>query len=47
MREAEFRRDTAETRVRARVALDGTGRRDCRTGIGFFDTCSTSSRGIR
>ncbi|MBA3324032.1 MAG: imidazoleglycerol-phosphate dehydratase HisB [Rhodobacteraceae bacterium] len=37
MREAEFRRDTAETRVRARVALDGTGRRDCRTGIGFFD----------
>jgi imidazoleglycerol-phosphate dehydratase len=37
MREAEFRRDTAETKVRVRVALDGTGRRACRTGVGFFD----------
>jgi imidazoleglycerol-phosphate dehydratase len=37
MREAEHRRETAETRVRVRLALDGTGRRDCRTGVGFFD----------
>lgn len=37
MREAEIRRDTAETAIRVRVALDGTGQRDCRTGVGFFD----------
>lgn len=37
MREAEFRRDTAETAIRVRVNLDGTGRRDCRTGVGFLD----------
>ncbi|MBP7001149.1 imidazoleglycerol-phosphate dehydratase HisB [Amaricoccus sp.] len=37
MREAEFRRDTAETAIRVRVDLDGTGRRDIRTGVGFLD----------
>jgi imidazoleglycerol-phosphate dehydratase len=37
MREAEFTRDTAETAIRVRVSLDGTGRHDCRTGVGFFD----------
>jgi len=37
MREAEFRRDTAETAIRVRVALDGTGRRANHTGVGFFD----------
>ncbi len=37
MREAEFRRDTAETAIRVRVGLDGTGRRRIATGIGFFD----------
>ncbi|MBP7243422.1 imidazoleglycerol-phosphate dehydratase HisB [Amaricoccus sp.] len=37
MREAEFRRDTAETAIRVRVNLDGTGRREIATGIGFFD----------
>ena len=37
MREAEFRRDTAETTIRVRVALDGTGRHANRTGVGFFD----------
>jgi imidazoleglycerol-phosphate dehydratase len=37
MREAEFRRDTKETAVRARVALDGSGAAQVRTGVGFFD----------
>ena len=36
-RTAEVERETRETRVRVRVALDGTGRHDVRTGIGFFD----------
>lgn len=37
MREAEIRRDTSETTIRVRVALDGTGRSAVRTGVGFFD----------
>ena len=37
MREAEFRRETKETAIRVRVALDGTGRHACRTGVGFLD----------
>jgi imidazoleglycerol-phosphate dehydratase len=37
MREAEIRRDTAETAIRVRMALDGTGRHANRTGVGFFD----------
>jgi imidazoleglycerol-phosphate dehydratase len=34
---AEVRRDTAETRIRVRVDLDGTGMAKLATGIGFFD----------
>ncbi len=34
---AEVTRDTSETKVRARVNLDGTGASDIRTGIGFLD----------
>jgi imidazoleglycerol-phosphate dehydratase len=37
MRKAEIGRRTAETEIRVALDLDGTGRRDCRTGIGFFD----------
>lgn len=37
MRQAEVTRSTAETAIRVRVALDGTGRRANRTGVGFFD----------
>ncbi len=37
MRQAEISRSTAETNVRVRVDLDGTGRISCRTGVGFFD----------
>ncbi len=36
-RVGEAQRETKETRVRVRLALDGTGRPDIKTGIGFFD----------
>jgi imidazoleglycerol-phosphate dehydratase len=37
MRQARISRETAETRIDVEVTLDGTGRYDCRTGVGFFD----------
>ena len=37
MRKAKIHRKTAETDVAVAVALDGTGRYDCQTGVGFFD----------
>ncbi|WP_375689640.1 imidazoleglycerol-phosphate dehydratase HisB [Pseudooceanicola sp. LIPI14-2-Ac024] len=37
MRKAEITRRTAETDITVRIDLDGTGRYDNRTGIGFFD----------
>ena len=36
-RKAEVTRNTAETRITARVDLDGTGQARLATGIGFFD----------
>ncbi len=36
-RSAEITRNTAETRIRVRLNLDGTGRAELATGIGFFD----------
>ncbi len=36
-RTAEITRNTAETRIRVRVNLDGTGQARLATGIGFFD----------
>jgi imidazoleglycerol-phosphate dehydratase len=36
-RTAEITRNTAETRITARVNLDGTGQARLATGIGFFD----------
>lgn len=36
-RRAAVERDTTETRIRAEVALDGTGRYDVKTGVGFLD----------
>jgi imidazoleglycerol-phosphate dehydratase len=36
-RHAEVQRDTNETQIRVRVALDGSGRAQLATGIGFFD----------
>jgi imidazoleglycerol-phosphate dehydratase len=36
-RSAEITRNTAETRITARVGLDGTGQANLSTGIGFFD----------
>lgn len=37
MREAEVSRGTAETNLRVKLNLDGTGRHDIETGVGFFD----------
>jgi len=36
-RVADVRRDTAETKIRVRIDLDGTGGSKLATGIGFFD----------
>jgi imidazoleglycerol-phosphate dehydratase len=36
-RAAEVTRNTAETRITVRLALDGSGRAQLHTGIGFFD----------
>ena len=37
MRKAEISRNTTETRISASVDLDGTGRYDVKTGVGFLD----------
>jgi imidazoleglycerol-phosphate dehydratase len=37
MRSATLSRKTAETDITVTIALDGTGRYDNRTGVGFFD----------
>ena len=37
MRHAEITRKTAETEISVAVQLDGTGRYDVKTGVGFFD----------
>ncbi len=37
MREATITRRTRETAIEARVALDGTGRSEAATGVGFLD----------
>lgn len=37
MRRADIRRETAETRVDVQLNLDGDGKADVSTGIGFFD----------
>jgi len=37
MRKAEISRETTETQISVVVDLDGTGRYDVRTGIGFLD----------
>ena len=36
-RTADIRRDTNETQIRVALDLDGTGRAELATGIGFFD----------
>ncbi|MFV0333488.1 MAG: imidazoleglycerol-phosphate dehydratase HisB [Tropicimonas sp.] len=37
MRKAKIERATSETRVSVEINLDGSGRYDCDTGVGFFD----------
>ena len=42
MRKAEVRRETKETKIRISLDLDGSGRRQIDTGIGFFDHMLTA-----
>ena len=42
VREARLERQTKETRIRARLNLDGTGQAEVRTGVGFFDHMLTA-----
>jgi imidazoleglycerol-phosphate dehydratase len=37
MRRATLTRKTAETDIQVSIDLDGTGTRECQTGVGFFD----------
>jgi imidazoleglycerol-phosphate dehydratase len=37
MRSSEITRTTAETAITVAINLDGTGRSECSTGVGFFD----------
>ncbi|MCI4662645.1 MAG: imidazoleglycerol-phosphate dehydratase HisB [Neomegalonema sp.] len=37
MRQGEFARQTTETEVSVQLQLDGTGKYDVQTGVGFFD----------
>ncbi|MEO5613940.1 MAG: imidazoleglycerol-phosphate dehydratase HisB [Cypionkella sp.] len=37
MRTAEITRNTNETKIAVAINLDGTGRSDIKTGVGFFD----------
>lgn len=37
MRSAQVARDTRETQIQAKLVIDGTGKADINTGIGFFD----------
>ena len=37
MRTASLTRRTNETDIAVEIALDGTGRHECKTGVGFFD----------
>ncbi len=37
MRSAEIKRKTNETDITVSIKLDGSGRYDCETGVGFFD----------
>ena len=41
MRKAEIVRDTKETKIKLALNLDGTGKYDVNTGVGFFDHMMT------
>ena len=49
MRKAAITRDTKETRIRAKLVIDGKGRYNVSTGIRFFDhmlELFTKARGL-
>lgn len=48
MREAEVVRETKETRISARLNLDGSGNADVTTGVAFFDhmLCHVARHGL-
>lgn len=37
MREAQIERNTNETKIKLKINLDGSGKTDIKTGVGFFD----------
>ena len=43
MRQASVERNTKETQIMAKIALDGSGTYDVATGIGFSTICSSNS----
>lgn len=46
MRTADIRRDTRETRIQLSLNLDGTGKADIATGVGFLDHSWSCSPGM-
>ena len=36
-RSASMQRETSETSIELELNIDGAGKSDCQTGIGFFD----------
>ena len=37
MRKAEIERNTSETQIKVKISLEGSGKSDISTGVGFFD----------
>ncbi len=44
MRKASVERNTNETKIKIDLDIDGMGKADINTGIGFFDQCLRASQ---